>query len=399
MPTKKKKMVQIVRCTWLSAQLRLDVGHGSRVEQLAQLFGAEQLSEELPVERERLRAPLCRRRVVLVHVRRDVVEQERGGERRRGRRLDLDDVHLPRGHAPQQLPQAGHVEDVLQALAVRLEHDREGRVAAGDLEERLRLEALLPERRALARSVARDQQGARRVLAEPRAEERALPDLLDDELLDVLGRDQELGERGRRVGVGQVERDAVVRPDRLHLEAEGLAQARGEGERPRRVNPAAEGREDADSPVADLVAEALDHHRPVGGHRPGRGSCSRRNASRLRAASSSSAYSPRSALESLLLRERDELARRGADRRTELDGPPHALAFPERHGSRDAGRRRDEHAVPGDLLDPPGGSTEQEGLTGAGLVDHLLVQLADAAAALDELHRVQAAVRDRAPHS
>ena len=131
------------------------------------------------------------------------------------------------------------------------------------------------------------------------------------------------------------------------------------------------------------------------GTAPVAASCSRRNASRLRAASSSSAYSPAQPLESLLLRERNELARRGADRRAELDGPPHALALPERHGSRDAGRRRDEHAVPGDLLDPPGGSAEQEGLAGAGLVDHLLVQLADAAAALDELHRVEAAVRDR----
>src|SRR6476659_565042 len=113
MAEKYKQVMPIVRCTWFSTQLSFDVGHGSRVEQVAQLLGAEQLPEELPVERKRLRAPFCRRRVVLVHVRGDVVEEEGRGERRRGRSLDLDDVHLPRGHASQKLPQARHVEDVL----------------------------------------------------------------------------------------------------------------------------------------------------------------------------------------------------------------------------------------------------------------------------------------------
>jgi hypothetical protein len=56
-----------------------------------------------------------------------------------------------------------------------------------------------------------------------------------------------------------VERYAVVRPDRLHLELLRIADARRERERPRRVHARAERREDADSPVADLVAEALDH--------------------------------------------------------------------------------------------------------------------------------------------
>ena len=39
---------------------------------------------------------------------------------------------------------------------------------------------------------------------------------------------------------------------------------------PTGVHPGAERREDADAPVADLVAEALDDDRPVRGHRPGR---------------------------------------------------------------------------------------------------------------------------------
>ena len=40
--------------------------------------------------------------------------------------------------------------------------------------------------------------------------------------------------------------------------------------RPRRVHARAERRQDADAPVADLVAEALDDDGPVGGHGAGR---------------------------------------------------------------------------------------------------------------------------------
>ena len=85
--------------------------------------------------------------------------------------------------AAQQLLQAGQVEHVAQALAVGLEHDREVLVAARDLEQVLRLQPLLPQRRALARVGARDQQRARRVLAEAGAEQRRAAELGDDRLL------------------------------------------------------------------------------------------------------------------------------------------------------------------------------------------------------------------------
>jgi hypothetical protein len=70
----------------------------------------------------------------------------------------------------QQLGQRGQVEHVPQALAVGLEDDREARVVAGDLEQALGLQPLLPERRALARVGAWDQQRAGGVLAEAGAE-------------------------------------------------------------------------------------------------------------------------------------------------------------------------------------------------------------------------------------
>ena len=51
------------------------------VEELAELLDAHELSEQIAVERQRLRTPLLGRRVVLVHVCGDVVEEERRGER------------------------------------------------------------------------------------------------------------------------------------------------------------------------------------------------------------------------------------------------------------------------------------------------------------------------------
>ena len=53
----------------------------------------EQWAGDIAVENfERLRAQLGRRRIALVHVLRDVVEQERAGERGPGRGLDLDEL-------------------------------------------------------------------------------------------------------------------------------------------------------------------------------------------------------------------------------------------------------------------------------------------------------------------
>ncbi len=67
--------------------------------------------------------------------------------------------------------------------------------------------------------------------------------------------------------------------------------------------------------------------------------------------------------------------------------------MPEGHGAGDPGRRRDDDAVARDLLDAPGGGSEQERLPGASLVDHLLVELADPAA-VRQVDAEQAAVRD-----
>src|SRR5207237_6377763 len=116
-----------------------------------------------------------------------------------GRRLDVDDVQLACPQSLEQSLQGRQVEDVLQALAVRLEDDGKRAVLARDLEQALCLESLLPERRPLIRTTARDQQRARGVLAEACAEEGALSHLLHDELLELVRRDQHVVGRRRRV--------------------------------------------------------------------------------------------------------------------------------------------------------------------------------------------------------
>ena len=177
---------------------------------------------------------------------------------------------MPRAQPLQQPLQRRQVEDVLQAFAIGLEDDREGRILARDLEEGLRLQPLLPKRRPLVGPPPRDQQRPRRVLAKARPEERRVADLVDDQVLDLLGIDQHEVAGRRGVGVGEVDRDPVVRPDRVGVEAERLAHAGRQRQRPGRVHAGSERRQDAEPPVADLVAEALDHHGSVRWNRAGR---------------------------------------------------------------------------------------------------------------------------------
>src|SRR5215218_11025847 len=94
-----------------------------------------------------------------------------------------------------------------------------------------------------------------------------------------------------------------------------------------------------------------------------------------------------------------ELGDEPADGRAELGGPPDAVALPEREPTGLAERGRDEHAVVRDLLNAPARRSEGEDVADARLVDHLLVELADAAPGArlaDHEHAEQAAVGDGA---
>ncbi len=91
----------------------------------------------------------------------------------------------------------------------------------------------------------------------------------------------------------------------------------------------------------------------------------------------------------------DGPAAEGADLAAQLLRAADAVALPERHRARHARGGRDDDAVALDLLDAPRRRAQQEHLARPRLVDHLLVELADATA-VGEHHGVQPAVRDRA---
>src|SRR5471032_1782879 len=153
----------------------------------------------------------------------------------------------------------------------------------------------------------------------------------------------------------------------------------------------AEGREDADAPVADLVAEALDHDRAVGGHRARGITLVAQKRHQVARRALVEVVLPAQQFEGLCFLQRRELARRRADLLAELEGAADAFALPERDRAGDTGRGRDEHPVAGDFLDPPGRRSEQKRLARARLVDHLLVELANAAAPANEEHAEKAA--------
>ena len=385
--------VGVGRARALAAPLQvvLDLGQRGRVDQVAQLLLAQQLAQQVAVQRQRGGPALRVGRVALVHVRGHVVEQQRRGERGRALGLDLDQAQLARVQPAQQLLQAGQVEHVAQALAVGLQHDRELAVLLGHLQQRLRLQPLLPQRRALARVGARQQQRACRVLAEAGAVERRGRQLADHQLLDLVGLDQHQLGAGRLVRVGQVDDDPVVRPDGVGLQPEAVADAGAQRQAPRGVHAAAERRQHAQAPVADLVAEALDHDRLVAGH-DARGLALLAQVGHQVGGGAVVQVVLGGQLGGLAV---DGRAGELADGLAQLGGAADAVALPVGQRAGRAGRGGHDHAVAGDLLDPPGRGAQHERLAGAGLVDHLLVQLADAAA-VGQVHAVQAAVGDRA---
>ena len=135
-------------------EAQLEVRERVGVEQLPQLLLAQQLAQQVAVQREGLRPALRQRRVALVHVGGDVVEQERAREGRRPRGLDAVDGDLAPPDAVEDLAQGAEVEHVGEALAVRLDEDREAAVPRGHREQVRRPLALLPQRRPRARAAA-----------------------------------------------------------------------------------------------------------------------------------------------------------------------------------------------------------------------------------------------------
>ncbi len=378
-------------------ELGLDLGEHLRVEELAQLGATEELGEQALVQGQRGGPALGDRGVALVDELGDVAEEQAAGVGARRLGGDVDDGDLATLDTGQQRDQRGQVVDVLEALADRLEDDREGRVLGGDLEQLGAALALLPQGAPAARVAAGEQQRPGRALAEAAREQRGTADLLGDELLDLVGlEDDDVAARRLVLGVGDADDDAVVGGDRLAVDVVALPEPRVDGQRPGRVHRCAVGRVDDEAPVAELVAEPLDQQLGVAGQRVGRllllGDVGDQVAGGVVVEAAVARL-----LEGLGGRGAAELAGEAADRLAQLGGAAERVALPEREAPGDAGGGRDQHPVVGDVLDPPAGRAEREDVADPRLVDHLLVELADPARLVaDEEDAEEAAVGDGA---
>ena len=133
-----------------------------------------------------------------------------------------------------------------------------------------------------------------------------------------------------------MQRDSVVGPDGLHLDAERVAQPRCDRHGPRRVHARAEGSEDAETPIADLVAEPLDDNGSIRRHRTRRGGLLVEELHQVARGPFVKRVLLLQARQRLGRLERDELARRPTDRLAELVRTADSLALPKRDRTRHA---------------------------------------------------------------
>jgi hypothetical protein len=143
------------------------------------------------------------------------------------------------------------------------------------------------------------------------------------------------------------------------------------------VDAAASRGEHAHAPVAELVADALDHDGRRIRHRA-RGRLILQVLKEVLGGARVQVVVTDEAIERRGGGDTEQIAHQTADREAELQGPPRAIALPEGHLAGLAGRRRHQHAIVRDLLDAPRRGAEHEGLADAALEHHLLVELADA---------------------
>ena len=286
--------------------------------------------------------------------------------------------HLPLLDRAQRFNQRRHVENVAQALAIGLEQQGKLGITRGHAEQIVRPLAQLPQRRALVGAAARQQQRAARRLAKAPGKQRRRSQLAQHKL-HRLGRLHQNPIRiGRLFGVGEAQHKSVVAPQRLHFRPAGGANARAYRHRPGNVDAAAEGRQHAHAPVAQLVAAALDNDRPVVGNLPRRFGLVGEKAQQILRGAGIEIVLVHQARQRGCLRQCAQLAHHGADAAAEFERPSRPVAFPERHLARLARSGRHQHAVVRNVGDAPRGRAEDERLVGMRLEDHLFVELAHA---------------------
>ena len=244
-------------------------------------------------------------------------------------------------------------------------------------------------------AAARQQQRAAGGFAKAAGEEGRGAELAQDQLHGFGRLDEEPVGIGRLVGVREAEDEAVVAPEGFDFRSAGGTDARADGHGPGNVDAAAKGREHADAPVAQLVADTLDDDGAVVGDLAGGGFLVGEKLEQIFGGAGVEVVFGDEAGEGGGFGQGAELADESADAAAEFERAAGAVALPERHFAGLAGGGSDEDAVVGDVDDAPGGCAEDEGLVGVGLEDHLFVELADAhgfALGVGEEDAIEAAV-------
>ena len=233
---------------------------------------------------------------------------------------------------------AGQVEDVAQALAVRLEHDREraGSARRPRAGPRARLRCAQSGVRRPGSTPRQEQRARRRSRESARRRATVPPSALHDQVLDLVGRgEEELDGRaaprppGTRKTMPSSDHIASTsRPRSRRAAAPATAIAHGAWTR------APNGREHADAAIAELVEVALDDdRRDRSAPRRSPRACSRRYASEVRRGALRRGRAPRAAARSASprLRSRQRRASARRSRAPNSSGRPGAVAVPERH--------------------------------------------------------------------
>src|SRR5690606_13392490 len=89
--------------------------------------------------------------------------------------------------------------------------------------------------------------------------------LVQQTLLDFIGIWNQQRCVGRLVAVGDREHNAIIAPYRLNIVTDAIGDGRAQRESPRCMHARTERRQDADAPVAELIAESLDRNVAIGG--------------------------------------------------------------------------------------------------------------------------------------
>ena len=359
-------------------QTLLSLHQNRRVQQLAQTARTQQLSQQSRVQRQCGGAAFGGGRIAVVEVLGNVLKEQGACKRRRVVRLNLQHGHRPRLQRTVHLNQRRNIVHILQTLARRLQKHRKIRVLTRHIQQLRRTLTLLPQRGALTRITARQQQGTRRILTEPRRKKRRIAHAFGDNCLQLVRVEEEQVSAGRYIlHSGQTQNQAVITRHDGGVHPVPLLNAGAHRQRPGRVHPVAERRVQDHAPIAQFVAVPLHNHAGVGGDRPGGFALLTQVGEQV---------IDRPGVQSELF----ELlagggaiggvqAGEGARERTRLHaqgvGAAYAVTVPERQARGLTGSGGDPHRVMRNFFDAPTARAEGDDLAGAGFVHHFFVEL------------------------